>query len=143
MSAGQSGQQEPEASQHGRLTLRVTEQRLAICRLPRGAALPERAQCSAFFSLTCTPEETSLVCSESDTPPDAACSLGWRRLQVLGPLDLSLIGVLAGLAAALASAGVSIFALSTYDTDHLLVREEQLAAAVAALRQAGYRVLEL
>jgi len=67
---------------------------------------------------------------------------GWRALEVAGPLDLTMTGVMANLAGALAGAGVSLFAVSSYDTDVLLVREAQLAAAVAALRAAGHDVAD-
>ncbi len=68
------------------------------------------------------------------------CQRGWRGLKVAGPLDFALTGVLASLAGPLAEAGVSIFAISTYDTDYLFVREEQLGAAIDALRRAGFAI---
>ncbi|MBS0661491.1 MAG: ACT domain-containing protein [Verrucomicrobia bacterium] len=108
----------------------------AICRLAPDAAVPPR-----FFSVTRTAEELSVVCREADVPSDARCELGWSGLQVAGPLDFALTGVLAALAAPLAAAGVSIFALSTFDTDYLLVKSASLPEALAALRGAGHEVV--
>jgi hypothetical protein len=87
-----------------------------------------------------TPDELSLVVPEAFAPDGAAIEAGWRALRVAGTLDFSLTGVLASLAAPLAQAGVSIFAVSTYDTDYLLVRESGLAAALVALRGAGHTI---
>ena len=115
--------------------LRVLAGRFAICRLPPDAAVPAR-----FFSMTRTPEELSIVCAEADAPEGAKREPGWRMLQVAGPLDFALTGVLAAIAAPLAQAGVSIFAISTFDTDYVLVKDENLARAEEALRAAGHTV---
>ena len=115
--------------------LRVLEGRWAICRLPADAKIPER-----FFSLTRTADELSVVCAEDAAPEGVRCESGWRMLQVAGPLEFSLTGVLAGIASPLAEAAVSIFAISTFDTDYVLVKDEQLARAMGALRRAGHRV---
>ena len=81
-----------------------------------------------------------MVCAEERAPEGAKCERGWRVLQVAGPLELSLTGVLAAIAAPLADAGVSIFAISTFDTDYILVKDENLARAVDVLRAEGHRV---
>jgi hypothetical protein len=87
-----------------------------------------------------TRAELSVVCAAARVPDGVRAERGWRALAVCGRLDLGLTGVLAGLLAPLAAAGVPIFAVSTYDTDYVLVREERLAEAVAALRAAGHTV---
>ena len=87
-----------------------------------------------------TAEELSIVCAEQAVPAGVTCQRGWRGLKVAGPLDFALTGVLASLAGPLAEAGVSIFAISTYDTDYLFVREEQLGTAIDALRRAGFAI---
>ena len=84
--------------------------------------------------------ELTLVAPEASVPDGVGAERGWRALEVDGPLDFSMTGVLAALSGALAQAGVSIFAVSTYDTDVLLVRAGQLRAAVDALRDAGHVV---
>jgi len=75
------------------------------------------------------------------TPESDHVQSGYRALEVEGPLEFDLTGVLAGISRALASAGVPIFVLSSYDTDYILVRAEMISKAVAALRRAGYEVL--
>jgi uncharacterized protein len=124
------------------LVLSLLPERLAICRLPSDILLPEWAWGGAFFSITGTDEETSIVCEEDRVPDPIPlpCQRGRRALKVQGPLDFSLTGILAGLAGVLAQAGVSIFAISTYDTDYILVAEADLANAVAVLRSSGYTV---
>jgi hypothetical protein len=115
---------------------------LAVCRLPPDAALPGWALSGALNSVTRTAGELSVVCAEAAVPDRVQCERGWRALGIVGPLDFGLTGILAALTAPLAAAGISIFALSTYDTDYVLVREYALAAAVAVLRQAGMTVQE-
>lgn len=88
-----------------------------------------------FFSVMRTPDETSVVCSEDDVPPSVArVDKGWQALKVDGPLPLTMTGVTAKLTTPLAAAGIPVFALSTYDTDYLLVKAEHLEHAVVLLR---------
>jgi hypothetical protein len=126
------------------MRLRVLEGDYAVCRLGAGAdapAVPPRG--TGFWSLTEVGDERSLVCLE-DLAPEASDGdgttvvAGWRILEVEGPLDLALTGVMAALAAPLAAAGVPIFPIATHDTDWLLVPGAQLDAATAALRSAGH-----
>jgi hypothetical protein len=124
-------------------TLRVLAERYAVCRLAAGATVdPSLFEREELAVLARAPGELSLVCRESLRPPGAAAETGFRALGVVGPLDFSLVGVLAGLTGVLAQAGISVFAISTYDTDYLLVRETSLARALEALRTAGYAVGE-
>jgi uncharacterized protein len=124
------------------LTLTVTPWTLAIVRRETGEAIPPWLGELAFFAVARTPDELSLVLPEERVPAGWRAEGGWACLAVAGPLDFALTGVLASLVAPLAAAGVSVFALSTYDTDYLLVRCRELPAAVAALRRAGHRVEE-
>ena len=124
------------------LTLYVVSGSYAICRLGAGDRLPRWTTQGAFSSVTRTPEELSVVCEVGVVPDGVQAERGWRALAVRGPLDFSLTGVLAGLAGPLASAAISIFAVSTYDTDYVLVRERDLARAVVAIREAGHSVSE-
>lgn len=122
------------------LTLDVLPETLAICRLPPDAPLPDWAVGGGLVSITRTAAELSIVCRAERVPPGVTVVGGWRCLRVAGPLDFALTGVLAALAEPLAQAGISLFAVSTYDTDYLLVPERHLNAAVAALEGAGMRV---
>jgi uncharacterized protein len=119
------------------IELAVLPGRLAVCRLEADAAPPAWGIGGALWSLTGTAEELSVVCEERRVPEGVRREAGWRALKVAGPLDFALTGVLSAIAAPLAAAGVSIFAVSTFDTDYLLVKDERLADAVAALRAAG------
>jgi len=124
------------------LDLTVLPETLAVCRLSPGAAAPHWLDGETFASVTRTPEETSVVCRAAVVPPGVRAEAGWRALRVAGPLDFGLTGVLASLLAPLAAAGVSVFALSTFDTDVVLVREASLEEARAALVDAGHRIVE-
>jgi uncharacterized protein len=124
------------------MRLSLLDDLLTICRLEPGAELPDWIPGAGFWSITRTPEELSLVCAEGRAPEAAHCENGWRCLKVEGPLDFSLVGILANLAGVLAAAGVSIFAISTFDTDYLLVKSVILSQALSALRSAGHVVNE-
>lgn len=122
------------------LTLILLPERFAVCRLAPDAPIPPLPLRASLVAMTLTAEELSLVLPETATPEGAEVEGGWRALRVAGVLDFSLTGVLASLAAPLAQAGVSIFAVSTYDTDYLLIPESSLAVALDALRAAGHTV---
>jgi hypothetical protein len=104
------------------LILSVLPERLAVCRLPHDAVIPDWVFATSFFSITRTDEELSLIVPEDFVPSSWKSEKGWRCLNVLGPLDSSATGVLASMSTPLAQAGLSIFAISTYDTDYVLVR---------------------
>ena len=95
---------------------------------------------SSFFSITKTDSELSVVCAETAVPANVIAQRGRRILRVEGPLDLSLTGVLASLASPLAEAKVSIFVLSTYDTDYLLIEANNIDTAISALERAGHTI---
>lgn len=122
------------------LELSVLAQRLSVCRLGSQESIPEWATGGEFFNVVRTKDELSIVCGEEQVPPGIQQQTDWRAFKVEGPLDFALTGILAGLSAVLARAEVSIFAISTFDTDYILVPERTLATAVAALRNAGYDV---
>ena len=121
------------------LTLAILPEPLAICRLGPEEGVPSWAQIGAFHTATRTPTELSIVCRDDAAPASVTSSRGWRAIAVEGTLDFALTGILASLAGPLTAAGVSIFAVSTYDTDYVLVKAETLGRAVAALAAAGHR----
>ncbi len=123
------------------LTLELLAGRFAVCRLEPDAPVPGWAGAAApFVSLTRTAAELSVVCAEEAVPAGVRCEPGWRCLRVKGPLGFGVSGILASLASPLASSGVSIFVVSTYDTDYLLVQQRDLDRGVFALERAGHAV---
>lgn len=92
------------------------------------------------FSITRTDDELAVVCQQTQVPPGVRQEGGWRRLRVAGTMDFTQVGVPASLVDPLAQAKISVFALSTFDTDYLLVKEADLEAAMAALRRSGHRI---
>lgn len=123
------------------LPLLLLTGRMAICRLAVDAPDPDWARPGELLAMVRTHQEFSLVCEERFVPPEVMAERGWRAFQVQGPLDFSLVGVLSTIATPLAQAGVSIFVISTYETDYILVRESSLEHALKALSQAGFVVL--
>ena len=123
------------------LPLVIFPERLAVCRLPSDVAFPEWARLSDLLALVQTRDELSVVCAERFVPPEVRAERGWRAFRVDGSLDFSQVGVLAAISAPLAQAGVSIFAISTFETDYVLVKEEALERAIQALSQAGFLVM--
>ena len=123
------------------MTLDVLPGRLAVCRLAPDAPLALWMDEGVVSSLSRTTAELSVVCAEASVPEGVRVEAGWRALALRGPIDFALTGVLVRILQPLAEADVGIFALSTYDTDLVLVKEVQLAHAVAALRDAGLDVV--
>jgi hypothetical protein len=124
------------------LTLETIPGRYAVCRLDPTVPFPEWASAAgAFSSVTRTAAELSVVCAEAAVPVGTRAEGGWRCLRVKGPLGFGLTGILASLAGPLASTGVSIFVISTYDTDYLLLQERDLERGAHALERAGHSVL--
>jgi hypothetical protein len=122
------------------LTLSLLPETLAVCRLDPDISIPAWALSGGFFSVTRTRDELSVVCLQRYVPKGVDCERGWRYLKVEGPLDFSLVGILACLTASLASAGISVFAISTYDTDYLLVKAGHITEAVQVLSAAGHLI---
>jgi hypothetical protein len=127
----------PAAPPPPRLELRETSWRLAVCRFAPDAALPAWVlhASAEFWSITRTPHELSVVCSEDDLPPsvDQQVEKDWRAFEVVGPLPFGLTGVVSGLTAPLAAAGIPVFVVSTYDTDYVLVRAVDFVKAHGVL----------
>ena len=122
------------------LDLDVIPGAFAICRWPPGDPVPDWVQQGAFVSITRTATELSVVCAADVVPAGTTCEAPWRIFAVRGPLDFALTGVMASLASPLADAAVSLFAVSTYDTDYVLVRAGDVDRATDALRNVGHCV---
>jgi hypothetical protein len=121
-----------------RLELRWLPGSHVVCRLGPKAATPDWAL-GRFVSATRTADELSVVCETGTVPEDVQAEGPYTMFRVTGALDLGLTGILASLAAPLAAAGIPIFAISTFDTDYVLVRERDRQRAEAALAGAGHR----
>jgi hypothetical protein len=122
------------------LKIITLEKSYAICRLAPDAALPDWAVSATFCSVTRTKNELSIVCEEERVPVEVKAERNRRVLRIEGPLAFELTGVLASVVAPLANAGISIFSVATYDTDYLLVSEENLVEATRVLEAAGHEV---
>ena len=129
MSAGRAG-----------LRLELLPGDYCVERLEPGADPGPAPEGEPLHSVTRTPEETSVVCRSELAPAHARLEGPFAALRVAGTLDFSLTGVLSGLTTPLAAGGVSVFAISTYDTDYLLVPKDSVGPAAERLREAGHDV---
>lgn len=122
------------------LTLTLLQAHYAVVQYPADAALPAFPLSSELFAVIRTASELSIVCADTLVPPQAKTERGWRALRFEGPFDFALTGILASVAGPLATNGVPIFALSTFDTDYVLVKAVDLARATDTLIAAGHKV---
>ncbi|HSU16482.1 ACT domain-containing protein [Longimicrobium sp.] len=122
------------------LTLTLLDDTFAVSRLPADAVVPVWAWTGEVACVTRTRDELSIVCRADLVPAEVLTETGWRCLRVKGPLSFALTGVFARIAQPLANAGISLFAVMTYDTDYVMVKQAQLAEAVHALMAAGHTV---
>lgn len=123
-----------------RLELSLLPERFAVARLASDAAIPSWATQGTFFSVTRTADELSVVTAETNVPEGVRSQNNWRVFKLHGPFAFSEIGVVAALAAPLASAKISLFVVSTFDTDYLLVDAGRLRAVVDTFEGAGHKV---
>lgn len=129
----------PGRGQTGGVRLQLLPDVLAVCRLAPEAQPPPRPPGAAFYSVTWTADELSVICPEASATADQV-QRGWRALVVDGPMAFDVVGVAAALTAPLAAAGIPLLLVATYDTDYLLVAGEHLDPAIAALRADGHEV---
>ncbi len=123
-----------------KLVLRLLDDTFSVCRLSPDAALPSWADGKELFAFIRTQDELSLVCKTGCVPQGIRAEHDFCAIKVKGPLDFSLTGILVSIAIPLADAGISIFTLSTYDTDYILIRQKKLAHVIEALKRAGHRL---
>ena len=122
-----------------KIVLSILEETYIIHKLDQSTNLPEELIECEFYSLSNSQEELSLVCPEQMLIQSENSSPNWKCLKVAGPLDLKLTGILAGLSDTLANAKISIFAISTFETDYVLIQKQVLETAKSALKSAGYK----
>lgn len=118
----------------------VLQETFGICRFGPKALVPAWVDHGSFWSVARSPDELSIVCGEDHLPSGVHAERGYSCLKVVGPLEFTAVGVIAALTTALAAAGISLFAISTFDTDYILVPQTFLPDAIDALREAGHVV---
>jgi hypothetical protein len=104
------------------MTFRLSGDRYSICQLPPAAEVPPDA-----WSVVRTDDELSMICRAGTEPEGAKVDDGWRILSLVGTFDLNEVGVLAGILPTFVELGISVFVISTFNTDHILVRDENVA----------------
>lgn len=124
-----------------KLTLKLLKERYGVCRLDKSSPFPEWVLHSDFYTITKTEDELSVVCVEDLIPQEIQCEKDWNILKVEGPLDFALVGILSKISTILAQKAISIFAISTYDTDYILVKNKDIINAIEALVENGYEVI--
>lgn len=123
-----------------KLTLTILKDTFAVCRLDPRADIPTLGNTASFLSITRTSSELSIVCPQDQADGLSECERDWRCLKIEGPLDFSLVGILSALLQPLADAGISIFAVSTFETDYILIKAKDLDRAVEVLQKSGYNL---
>ena len=132
--------EQTETTEQPTYTLQQFPEKLAVVRLPPGSEIPTWAESSSLFSITATAPETSLVCAGRNVPTKQVAQKGLTAFAVQGPLDFELVGVLVELLTPLAEERISVFTLSTYDTDWILVPLTDAERAAEAWRRRGHTV---
>jgi hypothetical protein len=127
-------------SQSHKLTLQLLPQNFSVCQLACDAPLPQWSTRGAVFSITRTENGLSLVCESKYVPRSVKSEKGWRCFKLQGPFPFAVTGVLESVLEPLARERLSIFAVSTYDTDYVLVKEKAVAKATKVLRAAGHQL---
>jgi len=122
------------------MQLKLFKQRYMVAKLPTGANLPPDIWSGPFCCVTKTEDELSFVLPESASIDSPHTERGWRILQIAEKLDFNLVGILAKLTVVLAEQNIPVFAVSTYNTDYILVKEKDLEKAISALTRNGYQI---
>lgn len=121
------------------MTLKVLKEQFAVCKLTN---LSQFSFEKEFFFIGKTDEEISVVCEEESVPKNTAvCEKGWRGFRIEGILDFSLTGILSKISTIMAEEEIGIFAISTYNTDYILVKKENLQRAISVLEKKGYHMV--
>lgn len=123
------------------LILDLLQGNFVICRLPSSSSLPSWAYAGPFISITKTDDELSIITIDDHRlPKDIQCERNWKCLKLKGPFSFDLTGVLASILTPLANAEIPILAVSTFDTDYVLIKEKNLPIAIDVLKQNGHQV---
>lgn len=131
-------------NQYARMKLNfiVLEKSYSIYKFKRESVLPDWIYSSDFYSITKTDDELSVIALQTELmSEDTICSRDWRILKIEGPLDFSLVGIIAEISKIFKERKISIFTISTYDTDYILVKQKDLKASISALKEKGHNIL--
>jgi hypothetical protein len=123
------------------MTITILENTYSIYQFDVNSELPQWIYQSEFYSVTRTRDEISVVAIQTDVSAGIKCSRDWKILKVEGPLDFSLVGIIAGISNVLKDKGISIFTISTYDTDYILLGGKDLNEGIYALEENGYIIV--
>ena len=125
-----------------KLSFSLLKNTFAICKFKNDMEIPSSIKTSSFYSITRTVDELSLVCEQSLVPEQLSeINKDWRVLKIIGPLDFSLVGIIADISAILKSERISIFTISTYETDYILVKSADLDRAIKGLKVYGHTLV--
>jgi hypothetical protein len=124
------------------LDFKILKGDYSIYRLNKDSAVPDWTCDSEFYSITRTQEELSIICKHADVKRNDNIKIDnhWRILKIVGPLDLSLIGIIADISVLFKENQISIFTISTYDTDYILVKNQHIDKALTVLKNNGHKV---
>ncbi|MCA9732805.1 MAG: ACT domain-containing protein [Deferribacteres bacterium] len=124
------------------MQLKIHPNLFCICRLGAEENMPAWATCGTYFSITRTMEELSIVCEQDAVPPEVVAERNWHLISIAQKLDFSLTGILASIANPLAAAGISIFVVSTFNTDYFLVKSRNFDSACNVLLESRFTFIE-
>lgn len=122
-------------------TLRLLNETFCIHSFPPETHVPPSVYSAPIYFISKTYDELSIVCPQRIHLSGSEFEQDWTCLEVLGPLGFSLTGILANISGVLATAKISIFAVSTFDTDYILVKQDSMDMAISALNDNGYQIL--
>ena len=120
------------------LKLTLLKDKYAICSLPNDALIPDWALTQSLISITRTKKELTIVCKQDIIPPEIQSDLNWRCFRIDGSFDLNQTGVISSISSPLADAGISIYVISTFDTDYFLVKQQNLDQTISTLSNSGH-----
>ncbi len=123
------------------MQLEILNNKLKVVKLNTNETVPEIVFKQEFYSITKTDEELSIVIDEDINVQSDIVEYNWRAIKIVGTLDFALIGILSRISTILAQAEISIFAISTYNTDYILVKANQLENAIEVLKQNNYEII--
>lgn len=124
-----------------KLTLKLLDESFTIHSLPEQSDIPPQVFAAPIYFIAKTFDEVSIVLPQNIVIESDEAEPDWKALEVVGPLGFSLTGILSSISTVLANEKISIFAISTFDTDYVLVKKETLTATIAVLKSNDYHVI--